>query len=57
MDVWWTNAIEMCLKNGETLSKVAGLVEKLLSLLSNSVLCDQPRITRLKIINLVLIFF
>ncbi|CAK5084784.1 unnamed protein product [Meloidogyne enterolobii] len=56
MDVWWTNAIEMCLKNGENLSKVAGLVEKLLSLLSNSVLCDQPRITRLKIINLITAF-
>lgn len=52
-DVWWTSAIEKCLNKGDDVLKVLNAVEKWLSLLSASVLCDQPSIRRKKIENSV----
>jgi hypothetical protein len=51
--VWWTAAVEKMLNNGETTATVLKSVEKWLSLLSDSVLREQPAIRRKKIESLV----
>lgn len=52
-EIWWSNLLETALTKGENASGALSLVEIALSILSDSVLRDQPPLRRKKIENLV----
>lgn len=55
-DVWWSELIEEKLSKGKQVDSILDLVTKNLTLLSDSVLQDQPPIRRKKIENMVSVF-
>jgi hypothetical protein len=53
MEIWWTKLVDTDLTSGRDASQSLGAVQKCLSLLSDSVLREQPPLRRRKIENLV----
>lgn len=55
-NIWWCMQIEKRLSEGKIVEEVQVTVDKILSMLADSVLCEQPPIRRKKIESLVLFY-